>query len=194
MRLDLAAVAERGSRTVDGEHRSAAVLAPVIERDGGHHLLFIRRADDLSEHAGQMSFPGGGHEPGDDDLRGTALREADEEVGLRAEEAEIVGRLDEIHTITDYAVRPYVARVADRRYVPDGEEATAVVVLPVAGLVDPTNYEFERRVHSAGGEVIVHYFHVNDHTVWGATGDILVDLLEVTTDWRAPEHNEDGRA
>jgi len=194
MRLDLARVADREPRTVEGGHRSAAVLAPVIERDGAHHLLFIRRSEDLSEHAGQMSFPGGGHEPDDADLSETALREAGEEVGLRAGESEIVGWLDEIHTITDYSVRPYVARVADRSYEPDGNEAAAVVVLPVAALVDPANYEFERRVHPEGGEVVVHYFHVDDHTVWGATGDILVDLLEVTTDGHAPEHNEDDRA
>ena len=193
MWLHLTRIADREPRTVDGGARSAAVLAPVIERDGAHHLLFIRRADDLAEHAGQMSFPGGGHEPGDGDLRETALREAGEEVGLRAGEAEVVGRLDEIHTTTDYSVRPYVARVADREYVPDGNEAAAVVVLPVTALLDPANYEFERRVHPAG-EVVVHYFRVDGHTVWGATGEILVDLLETTTDWRAPAHDEDGRA
>jgi len=187
MRLDLDRVADRDARTVDGGARSAAVLASVIERDGAHRLLFIRRADDLSEHAGQMSFPGGGHEPDDDGLRETALREAGEEVGLRAGEAEIVGRLDEIHTITDYSVRPYVARVADREYVPDGNEAAAVVVLPVAALLESANYEFERRVHPEGGEVVVHYFRVDGHTVWGATAKILVQLLELTTDWRRPE-------
>ncbi len=193
MQLDLSAVAARESRTVDGGHRSAAVLAPVLEQSDGHHLLFIRRADDLSEHAGQMSFPGGAHEPVDSGLEATALREANEEVGLAPDEATVVGRLDEIHTITDYRVRPYVARAPDRPYEPDGREATAVAVLPVAGLLDGDNYEFERRVHPEGGEVVVHYFHVGEHTVWGATGEIVVDLLETATDWQAPAHN-DGRA
>lgn len=193
MRLELAALAAREPRTVAGGHRSAAVLAPVIRRERGDHLLFIRRADDLSEHAGQMSFPGGAHEPDDPDLRATALREANEEVGLRPEEAEVVGRLDEIHTITDYSVRPYVGRVPDRAYEPDGREAIDVAVLPVADLAAAENYEFERRVHPEAGEVVVHYFHVDGVTVWGATGEIVVDLLELATEWRAPAHN-DGRA
>lgn len=193
-RLDLSGLSGRDARIVDGGHRSAAVLAPVLDRPAGDHLLFIQRADDLSKHAGQVSFPGGGHEPGDADLSETALREAHEEVGLRPEEAELVGQLDEIHTITEYSVRPYVGRVPDRTYEPDGREATAVNVLPVAGLLDGDNYEFERRTHPEGGEVVVHYFHVDGTTVWGATGEIVVNLLELTTDWRAPAHNPDGRA
>lgn len=192
MRLDLSTVAASESRTVEGGRRSAAVLTPVLERQSGDHLLFIRRADDLAEHAGQMSFPGGTHEPDDPDLTATALREADEEVGLAPGEAAVVGRLGEIRTITDYRVRPYVARVPDRSYDPDGREATAVAVLPVAELVDEENYEFERRVRPDGAEVVVHYFHVAGRTVWGATGAILVDLLETTTDWRAPARDNRG--
>lgn len=194
MRLDLDGLGGREARTVEAGHRSAAVLVPVITREDGDYLLFMRRAEDLSEHAGQVSFPGGSHEPDDADLAATALREAGEEVGLRREEADLVARLDDIHTITEYSVRPYVARVADRTYEPDGREATAVAVLPLAGLLDRDNYEFERRTHPEGGEVVVHYFHVDGTTVWGATGEIVVDLLELTTDWRAPAHNPDGRA
>ncbi len=189
MRLDLSRVAERDSQTPGGGQQ-AAVLVAVVDRPEGDHLLFIRRADDLSSHAGQMSFPGGGHEPGDADLRETALREAKEEAGIRPESVDVVGRLDGIYTITDYSVTPYVGRVPDEPYEPDGREATAVTVLPVAEFVAAANYEFERRVHPEGGEVVVHYFHVGDVTVWGATGDIVVTLLERTTDWRAPEHND----
>ncbi|WP_232343066.1 NUDIX hydrolase [Halosimplex litoreum] len=186
-----------GSDRLTGEEREAAVLAPVVTRDGADHVLFTKRADHLSDHPGQMSFPGGGREPEDTDLLATALREAGEEVGLRAEEAQIVGRLDDIRTITDYLVRPFVARVADREYLPNDEEVAEVAVLPVAGLVDADNYESERRDHPHYGEIRLHFFHVGGFTVWGATANMLVQLLELTTDWELPpepDHTVDADA
>ncbi|PSP55697.1 coenzyme A pyrophosphatase [Halobacteriales archaeon QS_1_67_19] len=184
--MELGRVAEHVPRTVEDEDRDAAVLAPVVVRNGEHHLLFTKRADHLGEHAGQMSFPGGGREPSDDDLRATALREANEEIGLRAEEPEIVGRLDDIRTTSRYAVTPYVASVPDREYVPDEREVAEIAVLSLAGFLDPDNYESERREHPQYGEAIVHFFHVDGWTVWGATARILVQLLELTTDWCVP--------
>jgi 8-oxo-dGTP pyrophosphatase MutT (NUDIX family) len=186
--MELGAVAEHVPTGLEGG-RDSAVLAPVVERDGPH-LLFTKRADDLGEHPGQMSFPGGGREPADADLQATALREAAEEIGLRDEEASIVGRLDDIRTVTGYRIRPFVGRVPDREYVPDGTEITEIALLPVAGLTDPTNYEWEQRTHPDYGEVLVHYFHVDGYTVWGATGRILVQLLELATDWVAPPHRQ----
>jgi len=189
MRLDLDALTDRDARAVGDQPRDAAVLAPVIERDGGHHLLFIERSEELGEHPGQMSFPGGGVEPGDADLEATALREAEEEIGLDPAEATIVGRLHDIRTVTRYAVSPFVGTIPDREYHPDGVEAIEVAVLPVADLTDAECYEYERRDHPKHGEIVVHYFRVDGYTVWGATGRILVDLLERTTDWRAPERS-----
>lgn len=185
--MELGRVAEHVPQEVTDEDHDAAVLAPVVTRGDEYHLLFTKRADHLGEHAGQMSFPGGSHEPSDPDLRATALREAEEEIGLRADEANIVGRLDDIRTTSRYAVTPYVARVPDRTYVPDEREVAEIVLLPVSGLVDPDNYENEHREYPQYGETTVHFFHVDGYTVWGATGRMLVQLLELTTDWRAPE-------
>ncbi|QSG03745.1 NUDIX family hydrolase [Natranaeroarchaeum sulfidigenes] len=187
MDLDLERVAAYDPRAITDERHDAAVLVPVIDRDGESHLLFTKRADHLGEHPGQMSFPGGGREPRDADSHETALREANEEIALDPADAGIVGRLDDIRTITEYAVTPVVARVPDRQYVPDESEVAEIVVLPVSGLLDPDNYEFEARDHPHYGEIVIHYFHVDGYTVWGATGRIVVDFLERTTDWRAPE-------
>ena len=208
--MDLSRVRERdpaGLRSDDpsgpdsdrltGDESEAAVLAPVLTRDGAHHVLFTKRADHLSDHPGQMSFPGGGREPSDDDLRSTALREANEEIGLNSEEVDVVGRIDDIRTITDYLVRPFVATIADREYVPTDSEVAEVAVLPVAGLTDLENYESERRDHPHYGEIRLHFFHVDGYTVWGATANMLVQLLELTTDWDLPpepDHTVDADA
>jgi len=188
--MDLGPVAAHVPRTIDDEPNDAGVLVPVLQRGDRPHLLFTERADHLSEHPGQMSFPGGGAEPEDADIEATALREADEEVGLRPAEVEVVGRLDDIRTITEYAVTPVVARIPDRTYTPGDDEVASVVALALSDVVDPDNYEYERREHPHYGEILVHYFHVGDHTVWGATGRIVVQFLELVTDWRAPERSE----
>ncbi|WP_290810068.1 CoA pyrophosphatase [Halovivax sp.] len=185
-RLHLDPVSHHDPEVIDDQPNDAAVLAPVIERNGAHALLFTKRADHLGEHPGQMSFPGGGAEPEDETLRATALREASEEIDLDPSEADVVGRLDDIRTITEYAVTPFVARVPDRTYEPDDREVAEIAVLPVADLLEPSNYEYETRSHPYYGEVVIHYFHVNGYTVWGATGRILVQLLELTTPFQPP--------
>nr|WP_218839177.1 CoA pyrophosphatase [Natronoarchaeum philippinense] len=185
--MDLDRAAEHEPREIPDEPYDAAVLAPVIERGDEHYLLFTKRADHLGEHPGQMSFPGGGRESVDESIRATALREANEEIGLVPDEADVIGQLDDIRTITEYAVTPFVARVPDRTYVADEREVAEIAVLPLSGLLDPENYEYERREHPHYGDIVIHYFHVDGYTVWGATGRIVVDLLELTTDWRAPE-------
>ncbi|MFB6105477.1 MAG: CoA pyrophosphatase [Halobacteriaceae archaeon] len=185
--MDLHRVARYAPRAVrESDARAAAVLAMVIDRPSGPHLLFTKRADHLGEHPGQMAFPGGGRESWDDTLEATALREADEEIGVGAGEVEVVGRLDDIRTVTDYAVTPFVSRAPDRAYTPDEREVAEVVVLPVAAFTDPGNYRAARREHPEYGPAIVHYFEVDGYTVWGATGRILVQLLELTTRWERP--------
>jgi len=167
--------------------QQAAVLAPVLTRDGEAYVLFTKRADHLGEHPGQMSFPGGSREPEDGTLEATALREADEEIGLRAAEVTVVGRLDDIQTVTGYSVRPFVGQAPDREYDPDEREVAEVVTVAVSALTDLTNYESERREHPVYGPHRIHYFHVGPYTVWGATGVMLTQLLELTTEWRPPE-------
>jgi 8-oxo-dGTP pyrophosphatase MutT (NUDIX family) len=184
--MDLSRVAAHRPERVTDEDRDAAVLVPVVQREDGRALVFTKRADHLGEHPGQMSFPGGGREPSDENLRETAAREAYEEVELHSDEISFVGQLDDIRTTSRYSVTPFVARVPDREFVPDEREVEEVAVLSIAALTDPANYEVEKRIHPTYGEAIVHFFHVDEYTVWGATARILVQFLDLAVGWTPP--------
>ncbi len=171
---------------VTDQPQEAAVIAPVIDHETDPQILFTKRADHLSDHPGQMSFPGGGREPEDESLAETAKREANEEIGLDPADVTMVGRLDDIRTITRYSVRPFVAQIPDNEYRPCDGEVAEVVVLPVAELTNLDNYESERRDHPHYGDIRLHYFYVDGYTVWGATARMLVQLLELATDWEMP--------
>ncbi|ESP88963.1 NUDIX hydrolase [Candidatus Halobonum tyrrellensis] len=185
--MNLDGVRRHAPATIGEAERRAAVLAPVVDRGGTPHVLFTKRADHLGSHPGQMSFPGGGVEAEDADLKATALREADEEIGLRPGEVEVVGRLDDVETVSDYVVTPFVGTVPDREYAPSDGEVAEIAVLPVAELTDRANYESARREHPRYGDVRIHFFRVGGYTVWGVTGGMVVQLLELATDWRMPD-------
>lgn len=174
------------SRIYD-EPRDAAVLVPVIHRDQSPYLLFTKRSEELGNHPGQVCFPGGGRESCDDSLLETAVREAHEEIDLRPDEVTDVGQLDDIRTISGYSVTPFVAEIPDREYHPDEREVAEIAILPLERLTDPANYEAEQRENPRYGDSVIHYFRVGGFTVWGATGRILVQFLELTTDWTVPE-------
>jgi 8-oxo-dGTP pyrophosphatase MutT (NUDIX family) len=183
--MDLGAVQSYSPATVDDDLQDSAVIVPLLDRIDPH-LLFTKRAEHLSNHPGQMSFPGGRREPHDADLWATATREGNEEVCLDPTEASFVGRLDDIRTVSEFAVRPFVAEVPDRVYEPCEHEVAEVAVLSVDALTDRDNYESEHRDHPYYGDIRLHYFSVDGYTVWGATARILVQFLELATDWEMP--------
>lgn len=183
--MDLEGVRSHEPIPVRDQEREAAVVVPVVDR-ADPHLLFTKRADHLSDHPGQMSFPGGGAEPYDEGLSDTALREANEEIGLGRSEVTFVGRLDDIRTVTRYSIRPYVIQIPDRVYEPTDEEVAEIAILPIEGLTNLDNYQSECRDHPYYGEIRLHFFYVNDYTVWGATARMLVQFLELATDWEMP--------
>lgn len=181
--MDVDRLADRSASRLEGDDRAAAVLVPLIRRLEGDHLLFTKRSHRVSDHPGQMSFPGGGREPADIDAFATATREAEEEIGLSPTQVEPIGQLDDIRTVSEYVVTPFVATIPDRRYESDGREVAEVAILPVESFLDRDNYECTWR--SPPGETgrWVHYFRIEGYTVWGATGRLVVQLLELTTDW-----------
>lgn len=189
MRLDLAELRTRlAARSPlefavygdDGAGRSgttvAAVLIPMIAHAPELTVLFTQRTQHLRSHSGQVSFPGGRAEPGDASAEFTALREAQEEIGLALERVEILGRLPEYHTRTGFRVTPVIGLVQPPlELTPDPREVESVFEVPLSFLLDPANRQ--RRTREFQGRSVGFYvFEYQGHMIWGATAGMLVNL------------------
>jgi 8-oxo-dGTP pyrophosphatase MutT (NUDIX family) len=156
---------------------NAAVLVPLYRDRGRLHAVFTKRQDDLRRHPGEISFPGGRYDEGEPDLKATALREAQEEIGLPSEAVEIVGALQPTPTIaTGYAVYPFVGLIAaGRTWTPSAGEVSAVLELALDDLL--AGYG-RRRLVRRGVPLRTDTYVVGDHLIWGATARILADLFD----------------
>jgi 8-oxo-dGTP pyrophosphatase MutT (NUDIX family) len=177
-----AELASRPAATrAEWDTRPAAVLVPLYQDKGAWHVLFTQRTHLVESHKGQVSFPGGRVDPEDPDRIATALREAEEEIGLRREDVTVLGQLDELLTVTQYRVTPIVGVFPwPYPFVTSEAEIAAVFGVPLRWLADPTNLEIQyREPLVAGPKVPVYYLHYGNYTIWGATARMLIDLLEV---------------
>ena len=155
--------------------KDAAVLVPLH----GDPLtaVFTERRADLRRHAGEISFPGGRQDEPDEDLRMTALREAEEEIGLPASEVELVGALPPVGTfVTGYRIYPFVGRIPPGRvWTVQETEVAQVLEFSLADLV--AGHEMKRLVRK-GVPIRTPTYTVDGHLIWGATGRIVQSLLE----------------
>lgn len=163
------------------ESRPAAVLIPLYQAGGVWHVLFTQRTHLVETHKGQVSFPGGRVDPEDSDRVATALRETEEEIGLRREDVTVLGQLDELLTVTQYRVTPVVGVFPwPYRFVISEAELSEVFGVPLAWLADPQNLEIQYREPLVPGpKVPVYYLHYEHYTIWGATARMLINLLDV---------------
>jgi 8-oxo-dGTP pyrophosphatase MutT (NUDIX family) len=154
---------------------AAAVLIPVVLHEE-LTVLFTQRTAHLKSHAGQVSFPGGRAEPGDASAEYTALREAEEEIGLPRERVEVLGRLPEYRTRTGFRVTPVIGVVAPPlELAPDPREVESVFEVPLAFLLEERNRE--RRTREFQGLQVGYYvYEYQGHVIWGATAGMLVNL------------------
>jgi 8-oxo-dGTP pyrophosphatase MutT (NUDIX family) len=165
-------------RVGDGPFRPAAVLIPLYVRDKALWTLFTRRTDTVEHHKGQISFPGGGQDPGDQNLWVTATRETEEEIGIPRAGIRLLGALPKMLTVTDFEVWPFVGAIPyPVEFRPEAGEVEEIIEVPLAYLLDPLVLE-ERMLTWKGREVKTLVYHYRGHAIWGATARILADFLE----------------
>jgi 8-oxo-dGTP pyrophosphatase MutT (NUDIX family) len=154
----------------------AAVLVPLYLHDGDLHAVLTRRPGDMRRHAGEVAFPGGRQDPGED-LRTTALREAEEEVGLPRADVELLGALKPVPTLaTGYAIYPFVGLIdPGREWVLSPREVEEVIEPSMTELRE--GYD-RRRIVRRGIPLRSDVYIVGEAFIWGATARMLTDLLE----------------
>jgi 8-oxo-dGTP pyrophosphatase MutT (NUDIX family) len=157
--------------------KDAAVLIPLYAEGEDLVAVFTERRSDLRRHAGEISFPGGRQDEPGEDLRATALREAEEEIGLPSSEVELVGALPPTGTfVTSYRIHPFVGTIEPgHAWTPQESEVEAVLELSVADL--RRGFEMQRLLKK-GVPIKTPTYTVDGHFVWGATARIVQSLLE----------------
>ena len=159
--------------------KPAAVLLLIVNHADGPAVVFTQRTAHLSDHAGQISFPGGRCDTDDCDAVATALREAEEEVGIMPARVQVLGQLPEYKTVTGYAVTPVVGWAEPPlAYIPDPREVDDVFEVPLGFLLDPRNHRLESALFKGR---MRNYWAVpyGERFIWGATAGMLVTFQRI---------------
>ncbi len=162
-----------------GSLRPAAVLVPIVLRPDSPTILLTRRSAALKQHAGQISFPGGRIDPGDRDAVQAALRETEEETGIQRDYVEVIGRLDQYRTVTQFSITPVVAAVHPGFDIkPEPGEVAEIFEVPLSFILDRANHQREKTEWR--GETR-HFYAMPfaSYYIWGATAAMLVNLADV---------------
>lgn len=156
--------------------RDAAVLVPLLKTDKGLELLFTVRSSQLSSHAGQISFPGGRLDEGEDFVE-AALRESFEEVGMQASTVEVLGQLDLHPSPARYVVTPIVGVVEPQEFVLNEAEVEEVFTVGLEEIKTIVPYSEDR--HLNGYSRRLYYYPYQERVIWGLTGNVIKNLLDV---------------
>jgi 8-oxo-dGTP pyrophosphatase MutT (NUDIX family) len=162
----------------------AAVLVPLFKKGKDCHLLFTKRTDTVRYHKGEISFPGGTFDKEDLELQRTALREAFEEIGLKENDIQILGVLDDIVTITEFIVTPFVGVFPyPYPFKVSPIEIAELIEVPLSSLLDEKCFG-EREIVQGDRQRIVYTYQYGNHTIWGATALILKQFLDLISSSR----------
>jgi 8-oxo-dGTP pyrophosphatase MutT (NUDIX family) len=180
LRLEDPTTAETVARLEADPRGDAGVLVPLFEEAGETRVILTRRGAHLRSHTGQVAFPGGRLEQGEDAVAG-ALREAHEEVGLDPGDVEVLGQLAPLATVSSGSrITPFVGALARRpRLSPNPAEVARIFDVSLAELATDEVYREERWDLPGQDDRPMHFFELEDETVWGATARILTELLEL---------------
>jgi len=171
------AFSELAQETVKKGVRPAAVLIPLFLQAGEWHILYTRRTDNVEHHKGQVSFPGGATDPEDQSAEDTALREAEEEVGIRRQDVRLLGRLGQMITVSHYRITPVVGVFPwPYAFKVHTVEVGRVFSMPLAWLATRDNrLEF---IRTETGHAVITYVPYDGELLWGATAHMTVNLIE----------------
>ena len=161
----------------------AAVLVPILvdQVEGKEKLVLTRRSELLRRQPGDVSFPGGAVEKIDSSPLATALRESREEVGLQAEDVRILGQMDQLGTSTGFCITPFVGCVKGPYPFQINQEVSSLIEVPIADLCSDGVLEVEIRRSSGGAVREVYHYHFKGHDIWGITGQLIKEFLELLT-------------
>jgi len=161
--------------------RAAAVLVPIIvtPEAEGECLLLTRRSQRLRRQPGDIAFPGGAVDATDSSPLAAALRESHEEVGLESDDVTVLGQMDERGTVTGFRITPFVATVNGPYPFRTNHEVSALFEVPIDALRDPGVLEIEARRLPDGSVRDVYHYHFEGHDIWGITGQLIKELLEL---------------
>ncbi len=166
-----------------GDSREAAVLVPFVRIEQAWHILYIRRTQFAGDrHSGQVAFAGGKRDPQDASLVQTALREAEEEIGIAAKDVNLLGSISHHHTISEYQVTPFVAEMPWPYPLKlDEVEVARAFTLPLSWLAEKSNYRTEERLHPDSNRPwpVVYYDYYDGELLWGATARMTLTLIDV---------------
>lgn len=158
----------------------AAVLLPLFMKGGEYHLLFTKRTPHLTHHSGEISFPGGVCDPGDLDYADTARREAWEEVGIAPADVELLGELDDCHSIHNYLVTPVVG-VFPENYplTVNDAEIERLIEVPLSHFAKPEFRRIEYWEYKGMKDYPMYFYRYGEDEIWGLTARILKNFLDV---------------
>ncbi len=181
-RLKQALSQRQKAHIADKSRVPSAVLIPIYYKKGDYYIMFTKRTEIVKDHKGQISFPGGAYEEKDGTLVNTALRECTEEIGLAAEEVELLGELDDFSTIgSGYIISPFVATIPwPYPLKVDPMEVEEIIEVPISALLDKDC--LRQGTDTIDGQVVTTYFyHYRGRVIWGATARILNQFLDIYT-------------
>jgi 8-oxo-dGTP pyrophosphatase MutT (NUDIX family) len=168
--------------------RNSAVMILFINKDNLPYIIFTKRTDWVETHKGQISFPGGARDLADETLLRTATRETLEEIGIPPDDIEVVGRLDDFYTITNFTVSPFVG------YIPNGfqysineREVARILEVPLSVFLDDQYFEVKKWDHK-GRFYDVYFYHFENEVIWGATAFIINRFIDTVFKYNPAPH------
>ncbi len=171
------------------DFKRSAVLMPIFFDKGQFKFILTKRTDSLKYHKGEISFPGGRCEKHDKNLMETALRETEEEIGVERKHIKVVGRLDDLFTITKYIITPFVGLIYEKvEYKSNDDEVAELLQVPLDLFLSKEKFQEKCWVRN-GTNYPLYYYYWNNYEIWGATAYIINQFIEIVFDFQPSEIN-----